>query len=136
MIIGDSMNKKGFTLVELLAVITLLMALLVLTFPTVLEMIQKKEQEIDQAKLDLIYSAADSYMNNNKNTYPKKVGNIYCISVQTLTDEHLLAFEADDKVLYTNDKKDTLNVVRIAIGKNSKNAYSIPKDGNCSPVLN
>lgn len=136
MVKGDSMSKKGFTLVELLAVITLLMALLILTFPAVLEMIQKKEEEIGESKAKLIYSAADSYMNDNKNTYPKKEGNVYCISVQTLSDEHLLAFEADDKILYTDDRKNTLNIVRIAIGKNNKNAYSIPKDGNCSPVLN
>lgn len=130
------MNKKGFTLVELLAIITLLMALLVLVFPSVLEMIQKKQQEIDQSKLELIYSAADTYMNNNKDTYPQTAGNIYCISVQTLADEHLLPFEADDSVLYTDDSKDTLTIVRIAIGKNSKNAYSVPKNGTCSPVLN
>lgn len=130
------MKKKGFTLVELLAVITLLMALALLTFPTVLEMIQKKEQEIDQAKQQLIYSGVDRYMEQQKDTYPKKVGNVYCISVKTLAEEHLLAFEAGNEILYTDDKKDTLTLVRIAIGDNNKNAYSIPKNGNCTPVLN
>lgn len=123
--------KKGFTLVELLAVITLLGILVIIIFPTVLEMIDKKTAQIDEEKINLIYSSADTYMRNNINDYPAYEGNVYCISVKKLSDEQLIPFETDDNILYADNNK-TENIVRIAIGANNKNAYQIVKNGECT----
>lgn len=130
------MKKSGFTLVELLGVITLLAILSIVIFPSVLEMVEKNQAKIDQGKLELIYSAADTYMSKNRDHYPNNVGNVYCISVKTLANENLLPFEVDDELLYADSDKTIENVVRIAIGDKSKNAYSMPKDGTCTPNMN
>lgn len=102
--------KKGFTLVELLAIVILLAALFLVVYPKVTEIMQKEEEKLDDLNLDTIYSAADSYINNNDKTFIKTVGKEYCILLKTLDEENLLPFDASKY----SDK-----AVRIRIGKST-----------------
>lgn len=108
--------KKGFTLVELLAVIILLGLLLILVYPRVLEQIEKKEVEIDEYTSELIFSAADQYMLDDLNTYPNTVGKTYYISVSTLDNENLIPVDVEGVI----DK-----CVQIKIGSNGNNSYEL-----------
>lgn len=113
--------KKGFTLIELLAVIILLGFLFVLTFPKVLEIIEKKEVEIDDATRKLIYNAVDEYMVKNMDDYPKEIGNTYCFLIDKIDKENLIAISVDD---YLD------NYVKVKIGKT--NSYSIVNEDEVS----
>lgn len=93
--IGEHM-KKGFTLIELLGVISLLGLLVLVCYPIVLEQIEKKKKEVSAAKLELIYSAVDSYMEANPELYPYQIGNQYCISMDKLIEENLIVIDVDD----------------------------------------
>lgn len=88
--------KKGFTLVELLGVIALLGLLVLVTYPMIMEQIEKKQKEVDSAKLELIYSGADSYIGEHPEEYPYRVGNQFCISLETLVNDNKIAIEIDD----------------------------------------
>ena len=113
--------KKGFTLIELLAVIILLGFLFVLTFPKVLETIEKKEIEVDDATRKLIYNAVDEYMMKNMDDYPKEIGQTYCFLIDNIDKENLIAISVDD---YLD------NYVKVKIGKT--NSYTIVNEDNVS----
>ncbi len=85
-IIGDNMNKKGFTLIEVLAAITLIAAILVVLVPTIINQINKNKKNIEEKTTTLIDEAAYTYIDLNPNVYPAKVGNVYCIKLQTLVN--------------------------------------------------
>jgi prepilin-type N-terminal cleavage/methylation domain-containing protein len=110
--------KKGFTLVELIAVITLLGLLLALVYPKIIDIAEKKQADIDDAKKELIYNAAKDYMNEHLNDYPETVGTQYCISIETLDKENLIPIDISD--VYEN-----YNYLRIKIGLNNQNSYTL-----------
>lgn len=82
--------KKGFTLVELLAVLVLLGLILGLVFPNVVDQFGKRQKEIDDSKLKLIYSGAKSYCKENNEGFPCTV------SLRTLDLENKIPFELDE----------------------------------------
>lgn len=88
--------KKGFTLVELLGVIALLGLLILIVYPTVMEQIEKKQNEVISTKAKLIYSGAELYVSEHPEEYPFRVGNQYCISIATLVAENKIAIDVSD----------------------------------------
>lgn len=121
-------NKKGFTLVELLAVIVLLAAVMILVYPNVLEKVKEQDKGIDEKKKQLLYTSVYDYLYENKAAYPLTTGKNYCVSIRTLA--------GNDK-LYVDDYGDLLDTgyVQVQIGEGGdvhqdKNAYRILSDGS------
>lgn len=110
--------KNGFTLVELLAIISLLGILLLFVYPKIINIQDKKEAEIDSAKKTLINNATIEYMNKNLNNYPQEIGNKYYISLETLDYENLIGIDIDDIM-------EKYNYVQVTIGLNNNNSYNI-----------
>jgi len=81
------MKKQGFTLVEVMGVITLLGLLSVLIVPTVINQIRNSKKEVDEVTQNIIFSATDLYLENKSSKYPKINSNVYCIELQDLVDE-------------------------------------------------
>lgn len=109
--------KKGFTLVELLAVIVLLTLIFALVYPNILEISEKQEGKIDEAKKALINSAVLNYMNANLNQYPQSIGKNYCIKIETLDSEALIPVDVSDVL-------ENYNYVRVRIGANNSYSYN------------
>jgi type IV pilus assembly protein PilA len=111
-------NKKAFTLVEMLAVIIILGILVALSFPKILEMVEKENGEISDAELQLIYTATKSYLYDNANQYPAREGKNYCITMDALVEGDYLAIDSDNvdmekavKVSYFSDEEYQLTYV-------------------------
>ena len=86
------MNKKGFTLVELLAVVTIIALISLIAIPNMLNGIKSKKNEISETNKKLLAAATDTYIENNKNydnSYEAS-GSTYCIPIQTLIDNGVL----------------------------------------------
>lgn len=88
--------KKGFTLTELLAVTVLLTLLVAVSYPILFNSFEEKEQELDEAKKELIYNAAENYVKLNSNLYPYYVNSEACVFLKDLIDESLVAIELDE----------------------------------------
>ena len=73
-------RKKGFTLAEILGVIVIIGILLILVGPMIITKIGNKKELTQNVGYDLVYVAAQLYINENKSEYPN--GKIYCISIQ------------------------------------------------------
>ncbi len=110
------MKNNGFTLVELLAVIILLTLLITFVYPKVINIAEKKEEEIDSAKVTLIQNAVLDYMYKDINKYPQNVGAKYCFKLEDLDNENLIPTDISEI------KKEN-KVITVTIGKNNSNRY-------------
>ena len=90
--------KKGFTLVELLAVIALLAVIIGFATPAVMNRINSERGKITGALNTTITSAANLYFRNNKSKYSDN--SIHYVKLKTLVENDLL----DKNILddYTN----------------------------------
>ena len=64
------MNKKGFTLVELLAVVVILALLALLTSTAVTKLVKDAKDDLSNTQMQLIKSAADTWIADNLNSLP------------------------------------------------------------------
>lgn len=118
-------NNKGFTLVELLAVLVVLITILLIAIPSITSSIERNKQKMLEKKYDMIEAAAESYVNLYKNSldYSKfKSGNCG-ISIDKLKNVGLLT----DEDLKDADNKDITGSVWY---NNNKYEYSV-REGNC-----
>lgn len=84
-------NNKGFTLMEMIAVIGIISLMALIVLPSVINQLAKKKTELGDATKKLIYTAADLYFSDQINTYPKEIGGKnYCVSLEILVNEGYL----------------------------------------------
>lgn len=114
------MKNRGFTLIEVLAVITILGLLALVITPMLLEQKDKKEKELNEAQKQVIFSDAGNYVRNNSK-YIIKSENVFCITVNTLIEEDYISMDADEF-------KD--NTIKVVVDENENFIYSI--NNKCS----
>ena len=61
------LNNRGFTLVELLAVIVILITIMSIAIPTISSSLERSKDKQNKAKKDNIKAAAELYITDNKN---------------------------------------------------------------------
>ena len=120
-------NKSGFTLVELLSVIIILGLVSVMVVPRILSRLEGKKEEISELTMRTITTATDLYLQEYQIKYPKKDGNIYCISLQELVDNNRLIEPILDIKTGNNLSLETIIEVKI---ENQKYKYTLNKT-NC-----
>lgn len=90
--------KRGFTLVEMLGVIVMLAALTIVSYPLLFNTFNKKEEQIDSYKLDLIYIGAEKYVNEHINDFPYIKGNNVCVPIITLINENYVSIDLEKDI--------------------------------------
>lgn len=83
------LNKKGFTLVELLVVLVILVVIMSVAIPSVTSSIERSKQKQKDSKIELMESAAEIYVDKHKNSIT--VNSI--VTVEDLICEGLLSKE-------------------------------------------
>lgn len=114
------MNKKGFTMVELLAIMVILVIISAVAVPSVIN-ITKKTENNDQL-YDTIYMAAETYVYNNYDDFSSlnSIGGTAQVSVIDLINNNYLKnsiknpednkkFTSDDYILVTRNENMTLS---------------------------
>ena len=122
------MKNKAFTLIELMAVITLLGLIAFIAFPPLLKQIKGTKSKIDEATEQLIIVGASNYVDENKNNYPKIDSNVYCVTLQTLVDDNKVSKDLTNS---KGDKIDLTKYVQISI---SGNKYDYVLVDSCAEV--
>lgn len=79
------LDKKGFTLVELLVVIVILVVIMSIAIPSVTSSLERSKEKQKNAKIELIESAAEIYFDKNSTQDS--------VSVPKLIEEGLLTKE-------------------------------------------
>lgn len=108
---SDIMQKNGFTLTEILAVVVILGMLMLIVAPNLLNSIQGKKTKVTEAQKQMIEEAANMYIENND------VSENTCISFQTLIDAGYLNADFENVT-----KDNTLNSITV---KNKEITYTI-----------
>ena len=122
------MKNKGFTLIEVLGVVILIALLLLIVFPNIINFIKKSSDEKDRLTDELIISAADSYIKDHINDFPKMKNAKYAIELKDLVDEGLLVspIKYSDSKDITNDK-----CVQVTY-ENNNYSYELQNECNSS----
>ena len=114
------MNKKGFTLVELLAVIVILALLALLTSTAVTKLVKDAKDDLSETQIQLIKSAADTWIAENLNSLPSS-GSCSYLTLEDLKYYGLL----DNVILDPKNSEEIPNDLKIKI-TTSASAYGNP----------
>ena len=102
------LNKKGFTLVELLVVIVILAVIMSIAIPSITSSVERSKAKQRERVINIIISAGELYADKHKNGFTQ-------VSVPTLIDEGYLTLE---------DAKDPQNEKSTICGHVAKNGNS------------
>jgi|GEM_PF-818250 len=119
-------KNKGFTLVEMLGVLVLLIIVFMIMFPSLTRMLKNTNSDIDAATLSIIEDATATFLTDQNNLYPRDDDYTYCISLSELIDNANLT----EKQIASLDDKEM--VVKTTF-KNNIPVYSITK--SCTSVV-
>ena len=83
------LNKKGFTLVELLVVIVILVIIMSIAIPSITSSLDRSKAKQRDAKVKLIESAAEIYVDRHNNNSSPTIQELYnegLITIEQLKD--------------------------------------------------
>lgn len=80
------MNKRGFTLLELVGVLVILSLLMLLVFPKLINLIKSSNDTKDDITKNLIYMSVDNYIKDRKDEFLKVDNITYCVTIKNLVD--------------------------------------------------
>ena len=133
------MKKKGFTLVELLAVIVILSLILVIAVPSVNRYIKQSKEKAYNTQTSTIIEAAQAYASANSGLLPRKEEFVVKITLGQLKSSGLIK----EEVKNPNDDKYFDDALTIEIKKKGETyTYDIvestitTRDGEKSPIIN
>ena len=126
------MNKKAFTLTELLGVIVILAIIAIIAFPSVLGLLNNSQNETDTAMQNFAITAAREYVNDNMDSYPKalegKTKTYSNLKVQTLIDNGYISSTTISKEKNCEMLNDEIKIT----SDSTKYSYEyITVDGGC-----
>ena len=88
------LNKKGFTLVELLVVLVILVVIMSIAIPSITSSLERSKEKQKAAIEKLVISAGELYVDRHKNTYADcKSSDVCKISIKDLISNGLLSKE-------------------------------------------
>lgn len=122
------MNKKGFTIIELLAAITILGIISVIGITTITTYIKQSKTNFYKTQKNQLIVSTKSYLQSNRSLYPEHVGESTVVELKTLIKEKYISDVKDDlkQVCYLEDgsthKKTYVRVVK----ENEKKYKYIP----------
>ena len=87
------MNNRGFTLVELLAVIAILIIIVGIAVPTISSSIERTNEKQQEVKRELIITTAELYLSDHKRIREKFYNAECIINVDSLIDNEYLKEE-------------------------------------------
>ena len=93
------MKNKGFTLIEITAIVLILGVIFIMSFPTIQRLMKKSEQDKDRYSSEDINMAAKTYLNIHSSEYEFTDGSDITIKLSKLVEEELI----DDNDYGEND---------------------------------
>lgn len=111
-------NKKGFTLVELLAVITILGIIMVFAIPNVSNLIGRSRRDNRESNEKTLLMAGKSYMQANTSELPKAIGSKKDIDADVLKSGGYLKEDLTD-----GNKQNCMEKSYVTVIKSDNNKY-------------
>lgn len=112
-------NKKGFTLIEILAAVTILGILSIVAVVSVNKIIQKSKMNYYTTAEKNLEMAGQSYVQQNRSKLPKAIGQKVKISLSTLVNKNYI-----EPIKDYNDNECNLENSYVQVFKYSRDDYS------------
>lgn len=125
------MKNKGFTLIELLGVIIILALLMIIVFPSIINSVKNSSNKTDDLTKELIYNAANLFIDDHINDFPKMNGSKYSIELSTLVGEGLLT----GPIKLSGSDLDITNSKCIQVTYNNGYKYELKDSGSCKEII-
>ena len=119
--------KKGFTLIEILAVVTIIGLIFILVIPKIATSLKNKKGDVDTTTNNIVLAAAKSYVADNHDKFEKVDSNTYCLPISTLTKKEYL----ESPVKNVTDDVDITNTKSVKITYNKGFKYEIVDKKEC-----
>ena len=117
-------NKKGFTLVELIAVMGILILIVVFAFPNFAGLTKTSKNKYDNTVCVLLRNAASMYVNNHLSEFTTESKTI---TIGTLIDEKYLDINIRDSKGTVVSRSDYVTVKRKNVDNNIEYTYECPQ---------
>lgn len=96
------MNKKGFTLAELIGVIVVLALICLITVPSITSVLKDNKKSLCETQLNNILAAARNYASENLLSMPANDGETKTITIQDLIDSGFIGENIENPVTKEN----------------------------------
>ena len=111
------MNSKGFTLIEVIAIIVVLVAIFLVSFPTLTNMAKSEEENKYSNMIDNLRTAGKTYMYSNLDEFKE-------LSVANTE----IILDIDELISYGNVDKDLVNPMTEKSVRNDALKYTVLED--------
>ena len=103
---------------------------MLLAVPPILNSIRSTRNELSDASKKIIYTAANLYVSENLNDFPKNEGNTFCVSIDTLSKKEYLPTIVCDSTTGDEIPKDSLVEIKV-----ENNNYTYNMNNGCVEVV-
>ena len=120
-------NTRGFTLVELIAVMTLLAAIILVTVPVIINTIKKNDDKLGENFEKSLKQAAELYMERNRDVFPdlNNIGGTAEVSTDILIEEGYLKQDLENPI----DNSSVLNYkIIVEVGNDNIFIYRVERE--------
>lgn len=120
-------NNRGFTLVELIAVMTLLAAIILVTVPVIINTIKKNDDKLGENFEKSLKQAAELYVERNRDVFPdlNNIGGTAEVSTDTLIEEGYLKQNLENPI----DNSSVLNYkIIVEVGNDNIFIYRVERE--------
>ncbi len=117
-------DKKGFTLIELIVVLAILVVLMAIALPTFSGLIDDSKQKTADANARTVYTAAKAYITMNSTEPVSDTDSIYADAIKKGIDDYL--GEGFDDVTITSILYKTDGTITVEVSsENKKGTYPV-----------
>ena len=116
------MKNKGFTLVELLAVVVILMALVALITPKIFSQLKTAGDVTEKEQVNSLINISKIYMNQHPNLLPEE-NDLVIVTIEKLKQSELIKSE---EILNPNTQEELTGCI-VVLGKKNKYEYKYIK---------
>ena len=122
-------NNKGFTMVELLAAVTILGILATIAIVSVTNTMEKSHKEYDEKQNKLFTTAAQTYFTDNRRELPKKLLTTNKVTLQKLIEENYIEEIVDYKKKAYDKTRSVATIKKTGAGKYMYYSTLVSGDG-------
>ena len=115
-------NNFGFTLVELVVSIGILLLIVSIAVPSIIGLVDKSEKKVNKAIQDQLITYAKSYVNSNNLESKLVSGNMYCMTVNDLQKEKLIDEDMNDVSGRIEIKKENSEEIKYSYSTTNNNS--------------
>ena len=122
------MNKRGFTLIEIIAIIILLSVIALITYPVINNLITESKEKLYEKQINELERLSNTWVTKNTNKLKTEEGYTYDLSFEELNEQ---GFTSDKQIKNPKTGKNLTGCMKVTYNS-SKNGYDVAYDESCT----